>query len=615
MSAQLDTLVQLPAVEVSATSLRNEQPGSFGEKWSESYLSTQNGNSVAEFLQNQTGIYVKSYGGGGLSTISIRGASASQTAVLWNGFQVQSPMLGLLDWSLLPVNFSDEITLQHGGNSAVWGSGAIGGAVLMENKSDFETKRQLEIKSGVGSFGWWNGRASAKFASQKLASSTRIFHQKSTNDFTYQPSPLQPEKRQTNAAFRQSGLLQEFYWRPSGNWQLGWQTWLQQTYREIPPTTTQTRSEANQADEAIRTAINSRWSIGQNIIQARSALFRESIRYRDEQTGLDAPSHFWTSITELDWQRFFTKKITLQVAGNQTFTKAFIKNYRTESAVRQQSAVFASLRYASGNGSAQLDSRQELVDGDLIPFTPSLGGAWKVMDWLKIGAKVGRNYRLPTLNDLHWLPGGNADLLAETGWSSELNVHFSHQKEKGSYHFTTSAFNRNIKNWILWHPAQGQPFWSASNIAEVWSLGLENRLHCSWNQSEWALQLDAGYDFIRSTNQKSLGIPKIKAGQQLIYVPEHQGFTSLSIRVGAFGISYRHQFTGSVRTELGELPSFHTGESELNYKLKIGQLPARTFLQINNIWDANFRVVERRPMPGRSFQLGLSISFLESKNQ
>ena len=200
--AQNDTLVQLPAVEVSATSLRNEQPGSFGEKWSEGSMSAQNAISVAEFLQNQTGIYLKSYGGGSLATVSIRGASASQTAVLWNGFQVQSPMLGLLDWSLLPVLFSDEITLQHGGNSAVWGSGAIGGAVLMENKPDFSTKRKVKLETGYGSFGSWNGEAAAKFANQKWASSTRIFYQKAKNDFPYQPSPGSPEKRQTNATHR-----------------------------------------------------------------------------------------------------------------------------------------------------------------------------------------------------------------------------------------------------------------------------------------------------------------------------------------------------------------------------------------------------------------------------
>ena len=144
----------------------------------------------------------------------------------------------------------------------------------------------------------------------------------------------------------QTGLLQSFYFRPSGNVQLGWQTWLQRAYREIPPTTTQTRSKANQADEAVRTALNFRWTKGQNSVQVKTAIFRESIHYMDGQIGLDAPSHFWTSISELEWRRFLSKKITFQLAGNQTFTKAFIKNYPSSSASRSQSAAFASIRYA-----------------------------------------------------------------------------------------------------------------------------------------------------------------------------------------------------------------------------------------------------------------------------
>ncbi|MBK9014950.1 MAG: TonB-dependent receptor plug domain-containing protein [Saprospiraceae bacterium] len=598
----------LPTVEVNATSLRNEQPGSFCEKWSDTTLSRQIGQSVADFLQNQTGIYLKSYGSGSLATTSIRGASSSQTAVLWNGFQVQSPMLGLLDWSLLPASFSDEISLQHGGNSAVWGSGAIGGAVLMENRPDFDTKKQVKMSTGIGSFGWWSGEATAKFANKKWATATRIFYQKAKNDFIFEPSPGLPDKHQTNAAQWQGGLLQEFYWRPSGKQQLGWQTWLQRAFREIPPTTTQTRSEANQSDEVLRTALNWKLNYGRNSIQVRSALFREAIRYLDGQIGLNAPSHFWTSISEAEWQRYFSDKITLQIAGNQTFTKAFIKNYQS-AAERRQSAVFASLRLTQGQWSAQLDGRCELVDGKLVPITPSFGLDRNVQNWLKIGAKIGRNYRLPTLNDLHWIPGGNPDLLAESGWSEELNVHFSWKKKQSGISFSTSIFNRTIENWLRWHPTEVQPFWSASNIAEVWSRGVENRLHWALQHGKWHFKMDAGYDYTRSTNQKVIKIPKTEVGQQLDYVPENQGFVAGEIQLNGLGFSYRHHFTGSVRTDLGSLPRFQIGTVLIDFEQPIGGWPTRIFFQIENCWDTNYRVIERRPMPGRNFIVGMSTIF------
>jgi len=31
-------------------------------------------------------------------------------------------------------------------------------------------------------------------------------------------------------------------------------------------------------------------------------------------------------------------------------------------------------------------------------------------------------------------------------------------------------------------------------------------------------------------------------------------------------------------------------------------------LQVDNIWDVPYRMIERRPMPGRGFELGLKVS-------
>ena len=40
--------------------------------------------TLAEALQNHTGIFVKSYGGNGVASLSLRGTGASHTKVFWN---------------------------------------------------------------------------------------------------------------------------------------------------------------------------------------------------------------------------------------------------------------------------------------------------------------------------------------------------------------------------------------------------------------------------------------------------------------------------------------------------------------------------------------------------
>ncbi len=59
------------------------------------------------------------------------------TAILWNGFNIQNAMLGQTDLSLLPAVFFDEVEIEYGGSSAVWGSGAVAGSIHLNNRAGF----------------------------------------------------------------------------------------------------------------------------------------------------------------------------------------------------------------------------------------------------------------------------------------------------------------------------------------------------------------------------------------------------------------------------------------------------------------------------------------------
>src|SRR4051812_13008978 len=52
------------------------------------YMAARNLNDA---LREAVGIYFKNYGNGQLSSISIRGGSAAQTDMLWNGVKLNSP--------------------------------------------------------------------------------------------------------------------------------------------------------------------------------------------------------------------------------------------------------------------------------------------------------------------------------------------------------------------------------------------------------------------------------------------------------------------------------------------------------------------------------------------
>ena len=87
--------------------------------------------SMADVLTFNSSIFVKNYGRATLSTVSFRGTSPSHTQVTWNGMRINSPMLGMTDFSMIPSYFIDDASLLHGTSSVNETGGGLGGAVKM----------------------------------------------------------------------------------------------------------------------------------------------------------------------------------------------------------------------------------------------------------------------------------------------------------------------------------------------------------------------------------------------------------------------------------------------------------------------------------------------------
>lgn len=611
MQAQVDTVLALPEVSVMESHLRSNA-SERTERWDSTELQPFSHTHIGELLEQQSGVFVKNYGPGSIATLSTRGSSAGHTLVTWNGLPIQSPMLGLLDVSLLPTAFADEASLSLGGNSSLWGSGAIGGVLALENRPIESTPLRVQAQSAIGSFGRFDNQLKFELSRGKWGSSSTLLRQHADNDFPYLIANGKTEKTLTNSAREQLGLLQEFYWKPKENQQLAIHFWWQNSYREIPPTTVQTRSEATQEDDIFRTALHWKRMGKHSVWQARLGFFHEEIDFQDPQILLSAVSHFWTGVGEVEGQLLLAEGLKMTVGVNQMVTRAFADEYESPP-TESQTAVFASLRQNLEKTTLQLAVRQSIVDGELLGLTPSLSLRQDVNDYLHLRGKLSRNYRLPTMNDRFWRPGGNPELSPEIGWSQELGLVTEKSEGQHRFRYEATVYNRNIQDWILWSPKNGEPFWSANNLAEVWSRGIEQRLSWHWHLPKAKIKLTGGHDFTRSTNERAIEQPKIKAGEQLIYVPRHQFFGRFAFEVRSWQLAYRHRYSGSVRTTTEPLEGYYLGSIRADWKFQRNPVRVRVFCQIRNVWNASYRVVERRPMPGRNWQIGFRLNFEKQK--
>ncbi|HBI40595.1 MAG TPA: hypothetical protein DDY16_06570 [Tenacibaculum sp.] len=148
-------------------------------------LIIRNTESFTDLIRFNTSIYLREYGKGGTSSVCFRGTSASNTAVVWNGINVNSINNGQTGFNALNVNLFDGIDIRSGGGSIEFGSGAIGGTIHLSDKIEYFENDNIEnrLVLNVGSFNTYNSLFKSKISNNNYNVNIGLVRNSSTNDF------------------------------------------------------------------------------------------------------------------------------------------------------------------------------------------------------------------------------------------------------------------------------------------------------------------------------------------------------------------------------------------------------------------------------------------------
>ena len=210
--AQSDSVKTLPNFEVTSQQINHFSLGQMHMEFDSNTLHIFKNNNLADFLQANTPLSIKAYGTG-LATVSTRGTGSSHTAIVWNGFNIQNALNGLVDLPLNEAGAFEHIGVQFGGSSALYGSGAIGGAIYLDN--DIREKRGFHGELGFlsGSYGLLGENMAISTGNSKVAGAFRLSHQASLNKFIFKNTAeiRQPLQYAQNAAFEKFNLSGSFF--------------------------------------------------------------------------------------------------------------------------------------------------------------------------------------------------------------------------------------------------------------------------------------------------------------------------------------------------------------------------------------------------------------------
>lgn len=106
--------------------------------------------TVADVLREVAGLDVVQQGGpGSLTNVFLRGSNSSQTVVLIDGIQVNSPLDGAFNFADLTVESIDKIEIVRGPQSMLYGSEAIGGVIhIFTRKGKGPTRGSITLEGG-----------------------------------------------------------------------------------------------------------------------------------------------------------------------------------------------------------------------------------------------------------------------------------------------------------------------------------------------------------------------------------------------------------------------------------------------------------------------------------
>ncbi len=581
-------------------------------------INNQRHTSLADFIAQNTPYVVRQNGNGMMTTLSLRGTSASHTQAIWDDINITPLTMGQTDYSTLPVFFFESIEIFPGGESAVFGNGAIGGAVSLGSGKSSGEGNSLSIQQDLGSYGKSFTGIRANLKGKKVHNKTHLFFDRCENNF---PVQFRDETfRQKNASYMNYGLLHEIDAQINNRNLLKGKLWFTRHNREIQPMlqNNQDPSKYEKIDDQSAKAVLSHEYSGR------------WLHLRNKFAWINDREHFQGDLIA-------THDIMLQTNARKRFRKALVEVggdlhyikpevYAYKAGVEEWRGALFLLSKVTPHKRITLHGniRQCFASNLSIPFSPSFGLETtpilgKNILW-KLGGNIARNTKVPTLNDRYWGDYANQELTAETAFNLEAKSSWEATIKRGKIFLGATLYRNDVDNWIMWMPRG--VIWKPINIEKVLARGVEVEANSTFPICQTTHKLSLSYNHSFTEIQKGFSSMSPFLGHQMPLTPQNTFAGVWSLQYKATDLSISGNYTGErTSSDIYDiLEGYFLMDLSINHtfafpKKRVGKYGQRITLsfQIHNLLDKRYQNLPFRGMPGRNFLGG--IKWRMEKNQ
>ena len=638
--AQNDTIM-LENIEISASYINNKvQQKTMERKIDTAIMKRLKTVSLSQLLIQHSPVFIKTNGPGGTASASFRGTTASHTLVLWNGFQLNSPTLGEVDFSMIPVFFTDEVSLQWGSKTSA-NSGGLGGVVNIANSQKFNEGLILDLRQTYGSFNTWGSYLTVGYSAKNFIARVKAYRNSSDNDFTYTNIATIPHQdmKQRNADFVDYGFMPEMQVRLKNSLLtfVSWNQFSHRNYPQIMPNVFNNTKEYSDNDFS-RNVLSYKYYWNTGRVEMKSAYFHEVQTYfLESYTSNGNPvtqnnslnkSDVFRQIIDLQQDLYKSWKLYAKIQwDNEMVTSSdyesmpeLVEGRLVESVVSTGSTTGGKTRnilsfYTAIDGKIYNDLdlrmtlRNDIVDDKSVGFFPTATLTYRTpfVKGLSFNAGYSHNYRNPTLNDLYWNPGGNENLKGENGKTVDLDINYLYENLNFNLDLRTGFYYSKVKDWIQWVPTNYR-YWMPKNVSDVLARGAEFHIKANYRYALWNFTISGNYVYSHTTDESEYAQQYDSDGKQLIYIPKHHANAFAEVRWKTWNLNYTFEFTGKRTTSMNDddffaydLPYYTLHHISLGKQLN----KIRLEFKINNLLNTDYQTVLWRAMPGRSYEVYL----------
>ena len=608
-------------------------------------LQRLNALSVADAIRYFSGVQIKDYGGiGGLKTINVRSMGTQHVGVFYDGIQLGNAQNGQIDLGKYSLENMESVTLYNGQKGTAVQSAkdyASASAVYLRSRTPvFQGGRRTNFKATLagGSFGTVNPsvlweqrlgeRVSNSFNAEYLYTTGRY-------KFSYRK-----KDGYDTTAVRQNGdvralrIEEGLHGRiPDGSWKM--KLYFYDSERGYPGAFVREepgkfRHEDRQWDTDFFAQGSlykewGDWHLNASFKYAYDYLHYLSDprldvstmyvdnHYRQQEAYASLAQEYkingwWDVDLAADYQfnTLDADLVNFVYPSRHTVLTALSTSLRWEKLKLQGSVLHTFVADRAREAGAAAESRHHWTPTAVLQLIPFRDKNFTIRAFYK------RIFRMPTLNDLYYTFIGNKYLKPEFTTQYDVGATWEKSWTKGflrNIDCTFDTYYNEVENKIIAMPASNQFQWTMVNLGLVQIRGIDAAAGTQLALGPVSANVRITYTFQKAQDFTDPSSPWY--GGQIPYIPWHSGSVITGIDWKGWHLNYSFIYTGERYEAVANIPENHaqpwyTSDLSLSRAFALGTHQLKGTLEVNNIFNQQYEVVQCYPMPGTNFRLILS---------